>query len=83
MAQDFGDGRWVNGRKPHRCAGCCSVIPKGEVHFQFKGKWEDEWQNWRLHAECHADWDANGESEVSNDMPTPPRIVALMERDTA
>ncbi len=65
---DFGDSHWIVGRKAHRCSGCRSIIPQGELHFHFKGKWEGDWQDWRLHAECHADWDANGCGEVSSDI---------------
>ncbi len=73
---DMGEGIWVTGRRAHRCAGCQSPIPLDEVHFHFRGKWEGEWQNWRLHAECHQDWEENGCGEVSSDMPTPDRIRA-------
>jgi hypothetical protein len=38
--------------KEHKCIWCGEGILKGEVHYQFKGKWEGEWQNWRMHKEC-------------------------------
>ncbi len=44
---DFGEVATVTGRKEHQCEWCHGIIPKGEKHPQFKGKWQGEWQNWR------------------------------------
>lgn len=77
---DFGEGRHIVARKDHRCQGCLSKIPKGEMHYQFKGAYEGEWQNWRMHEECFADWDINGcEEFMPGDLPVPDRIRELMK----
>lgn len=39
-------------RKDRQCAWCSQQIPAGERHDHFVGKWEGEFQNWRMHAEC-------------------------------
>lgn len=41
-------------QKKHRCIWCGDAIPKGEKHQHCKGKWEGDWQDWRMHAECFA-----------------------------
>jgi hypothetical protein len=58
---DFGEGRKLVGNKDHRCEWCGQKIPKGDLHYQFKGLWEGEWQNWRMHLECYGAYssDAN------------------------
>lgn len=61
---DFGGGDFVKANKVHRCTWCQTMIQKGETHFQFKGMWEGDWQNWRMHSECgtaHSDETADGE----------------------
>ena len=71
---DFGAGKWVIGTKEHRCEWCGQSIHKGEKHYQYKGVWDGEWQNWRMHEECHDDYDRNydpdGFSPFSNERPT-------------
>lgn len=49
---DFGGGGSIKARKQHYCEWCSEPIVKGEIHYQFKGIWEGEWQNWRMHTEC-------------------------------
>ena len=49
---DFGDMRYPVGRKDHRCEWCGETIAKGEKHAHFVGKWEGEFQNWRMHFDC-------------------------------
>jgi hypothetical protein len=51
---DFGETTRPTARKEHRCEYCYGPIPKGEQHPQFKGMWEGEWQNWRMHEECYS-----------------------------
>ena len=53
---DFGHMHIVVGRKPHRCEWCYEAILKGEQHHQFKGMWQGDWQNWRIHNECHEEY---------------------------
>ena len=75
---DFGDGAWIVGRKEHRCEGCLGRIPKGEKHFQYKGRYDGVWQNWRLHEECHEDWISNQYEEfMPGDMTVPERVARL------
>ncbi len=50
---DFGAMRYPTARKPHSCLWCAETIQVKEKHAHFKGKWEDEWQNWRMHQECY------------------------------
>ena len=50
---DFGEVRHPVAAKEHRCEWCGEPIPKGEKHAHFVGKWENEFQNWRMHYECH------------------------------
>lgn len=73
---DFGEGKWVVGRIAHRCVACYYFIPKGEEHYHFKGMWEGEWQDWRMHRECEAAHRADGcEEFLPGDYPVPERIV--------
>lgn len=48
----FGDTRFPVARKDYRCEWCGQPIPVGEKHAHFVGKWEGEFQNWRMHSEC-------------------------------
>jgi hypothetical protein len=78
MSQDFGDGGWVMGRKQHRCEACLGPIPKGEKHYHYQGKYDDEWQNWRMHEECHAQYLDGGDEFWPGDMPMPDRVRVLV-----
>ena len=49
---DFGESFIVVGRKDYRCEWCGEKILKGERHHQYRGIWQNEWQNWRMHNEC-------------------------------
>lgn len=50
---DFGTHRTPVAAKEHRCEWCGEGISKGERHYQFTGVWGGDWQNWRMHSECH------------------------------
>lgn len=72
---DFGEMVHPIARKQYRCEYCLGPIPIGEKHNQFKGMWQGEWQNWRMHDECYesynkyCDMDEGfmpGEGEVPN-----------------
>jgi hypothetical protein len=81
---DFGDGRYVVGRKDHRCVACYSIIPKGEDHYHYQGIYAGDWQNWRMHRECEGAYDKASREDgvyefVSGDFPVPERISALMK----
>lgn len=49
---DFGTTSYHKGYKDHRCEWCGETIPAGERFAHFTGKWQDEFQNWRMHMEC-------------------------------
>jgi hypothetical protein len=71
---DFGIHSNPTARKEHRCEWCGQKILKGEKHFQFVGKWQGEFQNWRMHLECEhvrcieCDYD-DGFTPFENDRP--------------
>lgn len=46
------DYYYPKARKDHKCLWCGEMILKGEIHTQFKGLWQGDWQNWRMHNEC-------------------------------
>lgn len=54
MSTDFGDNTFPTARKTYRCEWCGELIKVGERHVKFSGKWEGEFQNWRMHSECHS-----------------------------
>ena len=49
---NFGDSKQVKLRKDKRCSWCGQVMKKGEVVYHFKGRWDGDWQNWKMHNEC-------------------------------
>jgi len=69
---DFGDTRFPVGRKDYRCEWCGERINAGELHPQFVGQWEGEFQSWRMHSECLA-WNsesiAEGFTPYENERP--------------
>lgn len=50
---DVGDVSFPTAAKAHRCEWCGEPIEKGEKHPHFVGKWDGEFQNWRMHFECY------------------------------
>ena len=65
---DFGQTVEHAGRKDHRCEWCGENIPKGEIFAHFKGMWEGDFQNWRMHLECYS---ASSSSDYLTDGFTP------------
>lgn len=63
MSTSFGEVFWPIARKPHRCIWCYEQIEKAEKHAHFTGKWNDEFQDWRMHEECLEDYDLNYDPE--------------------
>jgi hypothetical protein len=59
---DFGEMKTVTGKKDYRCEWCGETIPTGERHEHYVGKWEGEFQNWRMHVECY------GAATLSDDL---------------
>lgn len=49
---DFGNGRFVKSRKPHRCEWCYQPIDVGSRAYHYAGVFEREFQNWYMHPEC-------------------------------
>jgi hypothetical protein len=49
---DFGEGRTVRARKESTCQWCHDPIQVGEYHFRFVGKWQGDFQDWRMHSDC-------------------------------
>ncbi len=52
---DFGEATHPKAAKEHRCIWCGEAIPKGERHAHYVGKWQGEFQDWRMHSECYED----------------------------
>lgn len=48
----FSSDRHPVARKRHGCAWCHEWIDVGERHYHYTGKWEGEFQDWRMHEEC-------------------------------
>ena len=79
---NFGNITYPIARLEHRCEYCYGPIPKGEKHPQFKGMWDGEWQNWRMHQECY-DYYSRSENYPDDgftpgDAPVPERIKSLL-----
>ena len=51
---DFGGMRQVVTRKPHRCVYCSRDIPIGVEACNYKGKWQEDWQNWYSCSFCNS-----------------------------
>lgn len=70
---EFGSYLYPRARKQHRCEWCGEPIPVGEKHTQYVGKWEGEFQNWRMHNECFDSADKedrqDGFSPFENERP--------------
>lgn len=49
---DFGESRIVRARQDFTCAWCNDPIRIGEYHCRFTGKWQGEFQDWRMHSDC-------------------------------
>lgn len=77
---DFGEGKWIVGLKKHRCEYCFGPIPKGEKHFNYRGIYSGDWQNWRMHEECFEDHSREDECEFTpGDFPMPDRVKELIK----
>ncbi len=76
---DFGEGKWVIGRNRHRCEYCHGPIPKAEEHYRYKGIYDGEWQNWRMHRECEDDFHREGDFEfMPGEAPIPDRVKLIV-----
>ena len=80
MSNSFGEPRAVVARKPHRCEWCYEPILKGESHQQFKGMWEGDWQNWRMHQECFDAYEPDDDGGfMSGEGTRPPKVTIRLE----
>lgn len=75
---DFGRMENPTARKNYRCEWCYGPIPKGEKHRHYTGVWEDEWQDWRMHEECHADAEHAYEGFTPGEGAMPERVRLLL-----
>ena len=49
---DFGEMKSPRAAKQHQCTWCQEPILKGEIHKQYVGMYDGDWQNWRMHDDC-------------------------------
>ena len=73
---DFGTGKVITARKPRLCEWCGEAIKKGDKEYHFKGMWQGQWQDWKMHPECqeaYANDDGfdEGFESYANERPTP------------
>lgn len=67
---DFGNLLSVTTRKDHRCEWCGEKIIKGSKCVNYRGMFQDEWQNWYMHPECENACAGDEFSPYENDRPT-------------
>lgn len=75
---DFGETFSPVAAKEHRCIWCYWRIPKGEKHKLYKGVYDGEWQNWRMHNECYEeqqDQARDGDTEFTPGCANPPERI--------
>jgi hypothetical protein len=60
---DFGEGKTVRTRRPHRCEWCYQAIDSGSECYHYKGMWEGDWQDWYMHHECKEVYSLNGDQD--------------------
>ena len=56
---DFGTNTLRVSRKDRRCEWCGEGIPAEEKHQHYVGKFEGEFQDWRMHVECWDNYQTN------------------------
>lgn len=66
---NFGEDKKVIARKKYQCEWCLESIEVKEKHHHYKGMWDEDWQNWRMHVECYAE--ANKDPYILQDGFTP------------
>lgn len=71
---DFGNTSHPVASKDHRCQWCGDPILIGERHARYVGKWEGDFQDWRMHTECMDGADdqylADGFTPYEHDRPS-------------
>lgn len=58
-------GKYVKLRKSRRCEWCGEMIEKGADAYQGKGRFDDNFYDYRMHSECAEAM--NGDPDVSQD----------------
>jgi hypothetical protein len=80
---DFGEMKDVLARKHGSCVWCYGPIPKGETHKHYKGMFDGQWQNWKMHDECYAAYvassDYGNEGFTPGEGEMPERVKALIQ----
>lgn len=75
---DFGESKRVMSFQQRRCDYCYGPIPEREKHWSWKGRFDGEWQSWRMHDECMTDYSDHGDGEFfPGDAPWPKRIAEI------
>lgn len=59
---NFGGTNHVTTRKPHSCIFCNRAIPVKSNAYNYRGMWEDNWQNWYSCEICQTNDDISGDS---------------------
>jgi hypothetical protein len=71
---NFRESKQVKLRKDKRCSWCGETMHKGSTVYHFKGRWDGDWQDWKMHNECEEachDGDCLGEGFSLYDNPRP------------
>lgn len=76
---DFGEMRRVKTTKWHRCEWCGQGIPKGTRCVNYRGLFDNCWQNWYMHLECEENYSltcdpSEGFSPYDNERPQPENV---------
>jgi hypothetical protein len=68
-------------RKEHQCDYCLGPIPQGEQYSSWSGIYDGEMQSNKMHLECQADFEINGQDEfMPGDGEMPERIKELVKQ---
>lgn len=71
----FGEYRTVTKpRKSHKCEWCHQAIDSDHLHFI--GKFEGEFQSWRIHKDCRKPMEASGQYEDDYSICPGPHVRA-------
>ena len=49
---DFSSPEYPVASKSYKCVWCVDRISPGVKHLHFKGVWQGDFQDWRMHVEC-------------------------------
>ena len=40
-------------RKEYICCACSFTIPKNHIYYNIRGLWDERWETYKMHKECH------------------------------